>query len=127
VRTSGRAGFAVGARAAVLGEIGDQGIHLREIGAYADHATLAFVGDQAGAAQHIQVRAQGGGRQVEAVAQLADGQSCRAGFDQRLEGGQATDLAKCTQGIQRGIGLHDSIIPETWNHVKRCEAAATIR
>src|SRR5687768_11996606 len=86
-----RAGLAGAARSctAIFGEVGDQAVHASVVRAHADHPALAHVANQAGAAQHVEVRGERGGGNIEAFTQLADGEAVAAGFDQGAIGGQA--------------------------------------
>ena len=68
-------------------------------------------------AQDVELCRQCRGREVEPVAQVADGQAVRAGLDQFPERSEAGLVAQRAQGLQCGVGLHDSIIMEIWKCV----------
>jgi hypothetical protein len=66
------------------------------------------------------MRGEGGGGQVELIAQLAHRQPLGAGLDQLAEGGQPRFVTEGIEGGNSGGGFHDSIFPEISKYVKSC-------
>src|SRR5690348_9909208 len=97
-----------GAGAAVFGEVGEQCVHLRVVGAYPDDPSLALVPHQPRRAQHVQVRGERGRWQVEVLAQLAHGQAFRPGLDEPTESTQAGFVAEGAQRGEGGFDFHNS-------------------
>jgi hypothetical protein len=61
------------------------------------------------------VGGEGGGGELELLAEFADREAVGAGLDEGAEGGEAGLVTESVEGGERGFGIHDSIIPEKWN------------
>ncbi len=111
-RRGGAPGIAGGARtAAVLGEIGDEGVHPRDVRPVPDEAPVLARGDQPGVGQFLQVKRQRRRGQAEALADVAGGEPVGRVLDEQPEHGEAALLREGAQGGQRALrlfGLHGS-------------------
>jgi hypothetical protein len=90
--------------AAVLRQVAEQGIHLREVGAVDQVASARLAADQARVGQFLEVERERAGRHAELLGDHAGRQAGRAGHDQGTKGTQALRLGQCGQRLH-GAGL----------------------
>lgn len=119
---SGVGNLTSGTLAAVFGEITDQAIHAREIGAVDQVPALWFDTDQAGMRQFFQMKGQRISGHAQLLGQGAGRHAGRASHDQRAEGTQPLWVSKAREGGNSLIFVHRSIIQQLLNHKISCSS-----
>ena len=109
------AALGVSAAAAVAGEEVDQRLHLRELRPVQDVTTLRLRFDQPRLRQVLEVEGQGRRRHAEPVAEVAGERAFGPQFDQVPEDRKAGAVGQCSQGSDRVLDVHFSIMLELSN------------
>lgn len=100
--------------AAVVSQITDQALHCREIGRVGDAATLLLGIDQPGLLQCLEMERQGGSGDADRRRKITGTSALGTQFDEMTEDRQPGFLGERGQGIEGLLGLHVSMLLETW-------------
>lgn len=117
-----------GARAAVFGQEDDQVVDRRVVGRIENEASRRPRLHESGMAQFFEMEGQRRGRNAQAFADLAGGQTIGTLLDQQAEHGQARFLGQRGKEGDCGFVFHASTIMEIWKFVEatmeiRCHSA----
>src|SRR6185369_1140160 len=97
---------------AVFGQVGDELIHVREIGGIDDEAPVLAAVCNSRARQSRQVERKRGWRKVELLADGARGHASRSRLHQQAEDRKARTLGQGAEGLNRLLHFHVSRIME---------------
>jgi len=106
---------AFSALAAVLGEVGQQAIHLSEFDPVDQVTPAALLADQAGHHQPLEVKRQRGVWNAQSIPQRAGRSALRAGHHQGSEHLQSIGLRQCSKGFDNVFFFHISIVMEKYD------------
>src|SRR6185437_10965393 len=99
-------------RAAVLGEVGEEAVHLREIGPVDQVPAMALLRDEPGDGQLLQVERERGRRDREVVGDPAGSRAGLTGDHEGTKDPQPVRLRQSGQRLEYGCFFHYSITLE---------------
>lgn len=100
----------------MFGEVAEQPIHLREVGAIDQISALLLNGDQASVRQLLQVEGQGIACDAELIGQDAGRETARASDHECAKHAKSLGVCQGTEGENCLIFIHDSIIQRSLNY-----------